>query len=132
RAAGIEPDAAYLIRGIHSEQTGRAALAQWLDLPDPPTAIIAISDLIAVGVLNEAEQRGLVVGRDISVIGFDDAPMTEYLRPALTTLRQPIEEIGAALIAMLEAAIKGDEPPQRQLLLPPRLIIRSSCGPAPR
>ncbi len=132
--AGIMPNPAYLFRGEHSEQSGRDALAAWCALPadERPTAIVAISDLIAIGIMNEAERRGLAIGKDLSVIGFDDAPMTQYLRPALTTLQQPIEEIGTALITMLEDVIKGEEPPQRQLLLPPRLIIRSSCGTIPR
>lgn len=133
RRANIEPNPAYLIRGEQSEQSGRDALAAWWQLPaaERPTAVIAISDLIAVGVMDEAERRGLVVGRDLSVIGFDDAPMAPYLRPALTTLQQPIEDIGAALIAMLEAAIKGEAPAERHRLLPPRLIVRGSCGQAP-
>lgn len=131
-SAGITPNPAYLIRGENSEAAGRDALIAWSSLPEPPTAIVAISDLVAIGIMNEAERRGLVVGRDLSVIGFDDAPMAQYLRPALTTLRQPIAEIGAALIAMLEAAIKGTPPVQRQLLLSPRLITRASCGKAPR
>ncbi len=132
RRAGIKPNPAYLIRGENSEQAGRDALAAWLDLPVPPTAVVAISDLVAIGVMNQAERRGLMVGRDLSVIGFDDAPMTQYLRPALTTLRQPIEAIGQTLIAMLGDLLKGGEPPQRQLLLPPRLVTRESCGRAPR
>ena len=130
RRAGITPNPDYLFRGEHSEQCGRDALAKWCSLPaaQRPTAVVAISDLIAIGIINEAEQRGLVIGRDLSVIGFDDAPMTQYLRPALTTLRQPIEQIGTAMITMLENAVKGEELPQRQLLLPPRLILRESCG----
>ena len=128
RRAGIEPEPAYLLRGENSEAAGRDALTAWLALPQPPTAVVAISDLVAIGLMNEAERRGLVVGRDLSVIGFDDAPMAQYLRPALTTLRQPIAEIGASLIAMLEEAIKGTPPEQRHILLPPRLIARASCG----
>jgi LacI family transcriptional regulator len=81
--------------------------------------------------MDEAERRGLMVGRDLSVIGFDDAPMSPYLHPALTTLRQPIAEIGAALVGMLERAIKGEKVAERHQLLPPKLIIRESCG-APR
>ena len=131
--AGIEPHPAYLVRGAHSEQAGREVVALWYDLPadERPTAVVAISDLIAIGVMNEAQQRGLDIGKDLSVIGFDDAPMVQYLRPSLTTLHQPIEEIGEALIDMLEAVIKGKKPQQPHLLLPPRLVIRSSCG-APR
>jgi len=128
-----EIDQVLIERGENSEQAGRDALIAWLDLPaeERPTAVIAISDLVAIGIMNEAEQRGLIVGQDLSVIGFDDAPMAQYLRPALTTLRQPIEQIGEALIAMLEDAIEGIEPEQRHLLLPPRLIQRASCGSPP-
>ena len=134
RRAGIESTPANLIRGLNTELAGHEALAAWCALPadERPTAIVAISDLIAIGIMNEAEQRGLVVGRDISVIGFDDAPLSQYLHPALTTLQHPIEQIGEALIAMLDDAIKGADSPQRHLLLPPRLIIRASCGPAPQ
>jgi DNA-binding LacI/PurR family transcriptional regulator len=125
---GIALDPDWLVRGENNEQSGRGALAAWCVLPDDrrPTAVVAVSDLMAIGLMNEAEQRELLVGRDLSVIGFDDAPMAQYLRPALTSQRQPIEEIGAALVTLLESAIKGEPP--RQLLLPPRLIIRDSCG----
>ena len=114
-----------------ANRPGATRCKRWWELPaeERPTAIIAISDLIAIGIMNEAEQRGLTVGKDLSVIGFDDAPMTQYLRPALTTLRQPIEQIGEVLITMLEDAIEGVEPEVRHLLLPPRLIKRASCGP---
>jgi DNA-binding LacI/PurR family transcriptional regulator len=129
--AGIEQ--ASILRGENSEQAGRDALKEWWDLPadERPTAIVAISDLVAIGLMNEAEERGLLVGQNLSVIGFDDAPMTQYLRPALTTLRQPIEEIGEALITMLEDAIDGIQPDPRHVLLPPSLVKRASCGAAP-
>jgi DNA-binding LacI/PurR family transcriptional regulator len=128
RRAGIEQ--ALIARGENSEQTGRDALVEWLDLPadERPTAILCVTDLVAIGVMNEAERRGLVVGKDLSVIGYDDAPLAQYLRPALTTLRQPIEQVGEALITMLEDAIESVEPEQRHVLLPPRLIKRASCG----
>jgi DNA-binding LacI/PurR family transcriptional regulator len=131
--AGIAPDPAFLFRGINSETTGEAALSAWLELPvlERPTAVVAISDLVAIGAMNEIQRRGLIIGRDVSLIGFDDAPMAPYLHPALTTLQQPIEAVGARLIAMLEAAIRGVEHAERHVLLPPRLIIRQSCG-APR
>jgi DNA-binding LacI/PurR family transcriptional regulator len=74
----------------------------------------------------------LIVGKNLSVIGFDDAPMTAYLRPALTTLHQPIAEIGAALVTMLDEAIKGNEPPERHILMQPKLVLRYSCWDAPK
>jgi len=127
---GIPLRSDYIIRGEHSEKAGRDALAQWCRLPrqEWPTAVIAVSDLVAIGIMNEAERRGLVVGKDLSVIGFDDAPMTQYLRPALTTIQQPIVEIGQALIDMLETILRKEEASPRHLLLPTRLITRESCG----
>jgi DNA-binding LacI/PurR family transcriptional regulator len=130
RRAGIAPVPDYIARGENTEAAGQQALAAWRGLPQPPTAVVAVSDLVAIGVMNEAERRGLVIGRDLSVVGFDDSPLAPYLRPALTTLRQPIAEIGAALITMLEEAIKGEsaDSTQRHLLLPPTLVARASCG----
>lgn len=132
--ADITLHPAYLLRGEHSEQAGRDALARWMLLPpaERPTAVIAISDLVAIGVMNEARRRGLTVGRDLSVVGFDDAPMSQYLQPSLTTLQQPIQEITQAMLRMLECILSGQEPQERHLLLAPRLIIRDSSGPPRR
>ncbi len=133
-AAGIPFRPDYLARAVHSEQAGRDTLAEWLKLPldEQPTGIIAITDLVAIGVMNEAERRGLLVGRDLSVIGHDDTPLGQYLRPALTTIRQPIIEIGQALINQLESLLNKTQPAQPRQLIAPHLIARESCGPAPR
>jgi len=130
RAAGIPFRESYLWRGSHSEQTGRDALAYWSQMPfdERPTGVIAVSDLAAIGVLNEAEARGL---GDVSVVGFDDVPLSQYLRPSLTTLRQPIPEISRALIHMLQAILNGETPDPYQVALPPQLIIRASTGAPP-
>jgi DNA-binding LacI/PurR family transcriptional regulator len=130
KASGIPFQPEYLARGEHSEQGGRDALAYWCKLPsdEQPTAVVAITDLMAIGVMNEAERRGLVVGRDLSVIGYDDVPMSQYLRPALTTVQQPILEIGQALVGMLENVLRPNQPPESHLLIPPRLVIRNSCA----
>jgi LacI family transcriptional regulator len=129
--AGLPVLPEYIVRGEHSEQAGRDALAFWWQLPaeQQPTAVVAVSDPVAIGVMYEAESRGLVIGRDLSVIGFDDTPMAVYLRPALTTVEQPIPEVGRALMTMLEAILKNREPDPPTRLIPPRLIIRNSCGP---
>jgi len=128
--AGIPYRPDYVVRGEHSEQAGRDALACWCALsPDErPTAVIAITDLVAIGVMNEAERRGLVVGRDLSVIGYDDVPMSQYLRPALTTVQQPILEIGQALIGMLESVLRQNGRQLQNLVIPPRLVVRDSCS----
>lgn len=135
--AGLTYLPQYIYRGEHSETSGREAMAYWMRLPadQRPSAIITMSDLMAIGVMNEAERNGLIVGRDLSVIGFDDVPMTQFLRPALTTLRQPIAQIAGCMIDLLERMLVPPERRQpipdadRHLLLPPQLIVRESCGP---
>jgi DNA-binding LacI/PurR family transcriptional regulator len=131
--AGIPLHPDYILRGNHSERFGREALACWCQLPEDerPTAVIAVSDLIAIGVMNEARRRGMVIGDTLSVIGFDDAPMGQYLTPPLTTVRQPIAEIGQALVTLLEAILGKRTPAEYALLTAPQLIVRESCGPAP-
>ncbi len=131
--AGLSVRADYILRGIQSEQFGREALAYWYRLPEAeqPTAVIAVSDLIAIGVMNEARRRGMVIGDTLSVIGFDDAPMSQYLTPALTTVRQPIAQIGQALVTMLETILGKRTLAQSEILKSPDLIVRESCGPAP-
>lgn len=119
--------------GKNEEAHGRRSFYQLYNLPQDkrPTAIICSSDLEAIGVMNAAEEQGVIVGKDLSVIGFDDVPMSQYLRPALTTLRQPIHEVAELLVSMLKANIEDKPIKQRQHLLPPELIVRSSTGPAP-
>lgn len=129
--AGIPLRDEYVLRDDHTEVAGRRALATWQQLPpdEQPTAIVAVSDLMAIGIMNEAQRRGIEVGRELSVIGFDDSPMTEYLRPALTTVQQPIPEVGETLITMLEAVIAKQPLETPHVLVPPRLVIRESCAP---
>jgi DNA-binding LacI/PurR family transcriptional regulator len=120
----------YILRGEYDEETGRAALATWWRLSphDRPTAILAITDLMAIGVMNAAEERGIRVGEDLAVVGYDDAPLSEYLRPALTTLQQPIAQICQALLRLLEDVIHNRRSTERHVLLAPRLVVRKSCG----
>lgn len=121
----------FLYKGDHSEEAGRLAMLRWCELPaaERPTAVIAISDLEAIGVMNAAEENGLVVGENVSVIGFDDVPMSRYLRPSLTTVRQPIPDVAKALMKMLLATLEHKRPDPFTILMKPRLIKRASCGP---
>lgn len=112
--------------GHYSRTSGRLAAAHVLDTQDRPTAIVALSDVLALGVLDAAAERGLRPGRDLSVVGFDDIPDAGF--NGLTTVRQPIEDKGrlAGRLAM------DPDYPQRQITLPIELLVRSSTGPAPR
>ena len=129
-AAGLPLDPALIVRVPHSEASGRQAMNRLLDLPPEqrPTAVVALSDLMAIGAMNAALERGLQVGRDVAIVGFDDLPLARYLRPPLTTLRQPLHQVGELVIDMLLRLIRGEELPQRHVLLPPELVVRESSG----
>jgi DNA-binding LacI/PurR family transcriptional regulator len=109
-----------------NRHTGRVAGARLLDRADRPTAVLAISDQLALGVLDAAAERGVPVPGALSVVGFDDIPAAALATPALTTIRQPHAGKGAAAVGLLLA---GAEPPHL-VSLPTELVIRSSTGPA--
>lgn len=112
--------------GWNTRRAGRAAAAHALDDQDRPTAIVALSDVLALGVWDAARDRGLKPGRDLSIAGFDDLPDAAFV--GLTTVRQPIAEKGrlAGRLAM------DPDYPHRQITLPVELVVRASTGPAPR
>lgn len=118
----------WVIRSTHAVQSAQQATAQLLDLPASlrPTAIVALSDLMAVGAIKEATRRGLSVGHDIAVTGFDDVPMAQFLNPPLTTLRQPIQQAGQLSIERLLQLIRKEPVNEDLILLEPELIIRAS------
>jgi DNA-binding LacI/PurR family transcriptional regulator len=105
-----------------------------LSRPDRPTAFLCFSDVTAVGVYQAAEDLGLRIPDDLSVTGFDDGPTASQLRPALTTVRQDVEEKGRAAASALTAALQSTRDakpvPTTQTLLPATLIVRDSTGPA--
>ncbi len=126
--AGLSLPDAYLVYGDLTQRSGLARALELLALPDPPTAIIAGNDLMAFGVISAAQQRGLQVGRDIAIAGFDDIPISETTHPPLTTVHQPIYKIGRMIAEMLVKIIQGVPLASQQILLQPQLIIRHSCG----
>ncbi|MBC7264293.1 MAG: LacI family DNA-binding transcriptional regulator [Chloroflexi bacterium] len=129
-SAGISVDPAWIVRTEHTVTAGQQAAGQLLDLPADrrPTAIMAVSDFMAIGAMNAIQNRGLGVGRDVAIIGFDDAPLVQYLRPPLTSVRQPIVEAGQRIMDMLIRLIREEPLVERHVLLTPSLIIRESSG----
>jgi LacI family transcriptional regulator len=97
-----------------------------------PEAIVCANDQTAVGVMYALTSRGISVPGDVAVTGYDDIPIARHLRPQLTTVRQPIQEIGATAFATLYAMISGDGAGRRDVMLPTRLIRRESCGCQPQ
>jgi len=102
-----------------------------LDRPDRPTAIFAGSDMQALGVLRAARQLGLSVPRDLSVVGYDDLPLAEWVGPSLTTVRQPLREMAGAATRMLLALARGEKPQSTRIDLATELIVRESTAAAP-
>jgi len=127
--AGITPDFEWVKRGNGVFEFGYKAMLELLDLATDcrPTAVIALNDMMALGACQAIKDRGGVVGRDVAVTGFDDAPLVQYTDPPLTTLRQPITEIGQRIIAMLMEYINtGNLPNNPNVLVAPQLIVRKS------
>ena len=93
-----------------------------------PRAIACANDQTALGVMSALAARGIDVPGQVAVCGFDDIPVARHLRPQLTTVRQPIQELGATAFEILHSMISNGEPASREVVLPTRLILRESCG----
>jgi DNA-binding LacI/PurR family transcriptional regulator len=130
-AVGVEP---LVVRQALTPEDGAYQAAEvLLDLDEPPTAILCFSDVMAYWVVRAAEDRGLTVPGDLSVVGFDDNPLARRMRPALTTVRQDVAAKGRAAAAALTEAIEtvqaGGTPEARHVLLPTELVVRDSTAP---
>jgi DNA-binding LacI/PurR family transcriptional regulator len=134
-AAGIEPIVANQQNNSLTESEFSAQLL--LDRADRPTAVLCMTDLMALGVLNIAESLALSVPDDLSVVGFDDAPLAMQTRPTLTTVRQSVEAKGRAAAVAIMAAIKDAQAGNRKTrakhtVFPTELVVRSSSARAPQ
>ena len=107
-------------------ETGRIAGGRLLDRAERPTAIIALSDLLALGVMDAAAERGIAIPAELSVAGFDDVPEAAAATPPLTTIRQPHRSKGSEAVRLL---LEG--PGAESVLLPTELVVRASTAPAP-
>jgi DNA-binding LacI/PurR family transcriptional regulator len=127
--AGVPIDARLVSHGkFHVEEgieKGRALLA----LPDRPTAIFAGNDLQALGVYQAAREARLHIPEDLSVVGFDDLPVAQWVGPPLTTIRQPLMDMATVAAEMVLSIANGEEPAQTRIELATELIIRESTAP---
>ncbi|MBU9722970.1 MULTISPECIES: LacI family DNA-binding transcriptional regulator [Bacillaceae] len=115
--------------GVFTIEGGKEAMERLLDLSEPPTAVFAAGDLMALGALMAIRERGLDVPNDISLIGFDDLQMIQYTTPALTSIKQDTALIGrTAATILLEQMNNEDEPQQHvSVKVPVSLVERDSC-----
>lgn len=140
---GIELPEGYAVNGPNDLPAGVAALHHLADLPEPPTAVVASSDVLATGGLRGAAERGLRVPDDISITGFDDILPVAYTVPALTTVRMPVNEMVRTAVQLVldptsddaddtDATADGADAAEPPPVLQPVLVVRESTGPAPQ
>ena len=127
-AAGVVPDSALVVESDWAVEGGEAAAALLLDLPDPPTAVFAFNDNMAIGALRAARARALSVPADFSVVGFDDSELATAATPALTTVRQPLAEMGRMAVTLLLRLLENRRGERMSIELQTRLIVRDSTA----
>ena len=128
-AAGILPDPALEAESDFEISGGVRAAGEFLDLADPPTAIFAFNDNLAIGAIQAAQARGLRVPDDLSVVGFDDVEHATIVTPTLTTVRQPLAEMGRTAVSLLVRLLERQRFETLHVELGTRLVVRESTAP---
>ncbi|MCZ7567769.1 MAG: LacI family transcriptional regulator [Ardenticatenaceae bacterium] len=131
RQLGFQVDPALQAEGDFSEESGQCAMEQLLGTVPRPTAVFAANDRMALGAIRAVQARGLRVPEDISIVGFDDIPVAAYVQPALTTMRQPLYDLGnraARLLLEMTETERSPFPHTPRVVLPTQLIERRSVG----
>lgn len=128
-AAGVVVPEEYLRSEEYDYAAGIAQGGSLLDLPDRPTAVFAVTDESAAGLIEAARARGLRVPEDLSIVGFDDAPVAHLLSPPLTTIRQPLHEMGRVALRTALRLAAGEQLDSHHVELATELIVRGSTSP---
>lgn len=128
-AAGVLPDPGLVRETSFEIEGGEAAGSELLALPDPPTAIFGFNDNIAIGAMRAVRARGLRVPEDVSVVGFDDSEQAAIVTPALTTVRQPLAEMGRMAVSLLLRLLEGQRVEALSVELATRVVLRESTAP---
>ncbi|MCC5950381.1 MAG: LacI family DNA-binding transcriptional regulator [Nitriliruptoraceae bacterium] len=115
--------------GDFRKRSGEIATAQLLALDEPPTALIATNNLMALGALDELDHQSVQVGHELSFVGFDDFEAAELMRPPVATVSRPMAEQGEIAMRLLLARMNGNTAPFEQIVLPTRFVPRGSCAP---
>jgi LacI family transcriptional regulator len=131
QAAGLAVDQDLIVKCGPTIEDGYQAARRLLKLTTRPTALVAINDLLAIGVLRATADLGLSVPGDLSLAGFDDIPMANYLLPRLTTVSKDAVRLGREAVKLLMARLREPGRPRQEIRLLPHFIIRESTGQAP-
>lgn len=127
--AGVLPSAELVLEGDFEIASGYEAGGRLLDLPDRPTAIFAANDNMAIGAIRAARERGIAVPEELSVVGFDDAVLAPIVTPSLTTVRQPLAELGRTAVSLLMRMLDRQRVEALRVELATRLVVRDSTAP---
>ncbi len=127
--AGLPADPNLIVQGDFFQPSGFSGARALLDMPEPPTAIFAANDDMAFGVVEAARLRGMRIPEQLSVVGFDDVPQASIVHPPLTTVRQPLEQMGRVATVTLLSLIEDPQLSVERVVLPTELVVRQSCCP---
>ncbi|MEW2558840.1 LacI family DNA-binding transcriptional regulator [Streptomyces griseorubiginosus] len=124
--AGLMNSRSWVAESDFSEESGRRAMAELLERHPEVDAVLAASDTTAAGALHALRAAGRRVPEDVAVIGFDDFPLAERTEPRLTTVRQPLEEMGRAMVRLLMEEMEDQSEAWRHVILRTKLVVRES------
>jgi DNA-binding LacI/PurR family transcriptional regulator len=131
-AADVAIDPELIRFGDFHVEAGVRFARSMLRLPNPPTAIFAANDLMALGIYQAAREARLHIPEDLSVVGFDDLPVAGWVGPPLTTVRQPLAEMAMSATRLVLGIARGEGPQQARLELSTELVLRESTAPPSR
>lgn len=120
----------YVVTGDFSWHSGYEAARRLLSLAERPTAVFAANDIMAMGAIKAAEERGIRIPEELSVIGYDDIEMSNLCSPALTTIHQPKYQVGLETVRLLMQNLNKQEGMERQVTMETRIVLRKSVAPA--
>jgi LacI family transcriptional regulator len=129
--AGVRVDENLVVDGAYDPEVTHEVVGELLATRRPPTAVFAANDVSALATVDVAESLGLQVPEDVSVVGFDNIPESALSTPPLTTVEQPIREMGYRAVELLIRLIRGETPERTHVTLDTRLVIRGSTTAAP-
>ena len=129
--AKMPVDEELIIQAGPTIEDGYQAMSRFLQMPDRPTAIIAVNDLLAMGAIRATTDAGLKIPEDISLVGYDDIAMATYMVPRLTTVSKDVETLGRNAVQLLISRLQEPDRPYQIKESLPKFIIRESTGPAP-
>lgn len=128
-AEGVQVPDGYVRSGDFTYETGLLGTTALLSLQEPPTAVFAYNDEIAAGVIETARARGLRIPEDLSVVGFDDTSLARMTTPPLTTVRQPLREMGGTALRTALRLANGEKIESHHIELATELVVRASSAP---